>query len=342
MSKRLFILILIVVCITIGLIYYARNCASDVERAGRTKLTIQLQWEPSAQFLGFYVAKQRGYYADEKLDVNFLHGGPDVNPIANIVQKNAEIGLATADQVLRWNDSADKEKVIIALGTVFYRSLAVFMVRTSSGIQIPKDLKDKRVGVFPSYDTESLLWLLLENAGIKRDDVVQTNFPNFSNFEHENLDAYGAYLINEPILARLKGIDVTFIDPWKHGIRFYSDTIIARKDYYLESLKTIEAFMRASLRGWSFAEQNIDSALEYMGKEIGTLFGKGLPWNHQKGVAFETIKYLRGDREKIFVMDRNIWEEMDNSLRKLGILKKSNLIEKTLDFSIAERINANK
>ncbi len=324
------------------MIYYARNCANDVERAGRTKLTIQLQWEPSAQFIGFYVSKQRGYYADEKLDVTFLHGGPDVNPISNIVQNNAEIGLATADQVLRWNDIAEEKKVIIAMGTVFYRSLAVFMVRTSSGIQNPEDLRNKRVGVFPSYDTESLLWLLLESAGIERDDVIQTNFPNFSNFEHKNLDVYGAYLINEPVLARLKGIDVSFIDPWEKGIRFYSDTIIARKDYYLENIKTIEAFMRASLRGWNFAEENIDRALEYMEKEVGTLFGTGLPWNHQKGVAFETIKYLRGYREKIFVMDRKIWEEMDNSLRKLGILQKPNLIEQTLDFSIAERIDDNK
>jgi NitT/TauT family transport system substrate-binding protein len=322
------------------MIFVARYRSSDVEQSAQVPLTVQLQWEPSAQFLGFYVAKQRGFYADEKLDVRFLHGGPNVDPIANVVQKNAGIGISTADQVLRWNSTKPGEP-LTAFGTVFGRSLAVFMVHANSGIKSPSDFKGKKIGVFPSYDTESLLRLLLEKENISRGDVKQVNFPSFVNFERGDIDAYGAYLINEPVLARLRKIDVRLIDPANYGVRFYSDTLIARQDYFRQHRSTVDAFVRASIRGWEASESNPNGALEDMKREVGSIFGPGEPWEHQRGVAEEAVKYLRVGRSKVFVMNRDIWQEMEVALLRLGVLAKGGIVDETCDFSLAERVNAN-
>ena len=336
MSRRTIALFTVSLLLLVGLFLLSYFGPGDTERG--QVLTVQLQWEPSAQFLGFYAAKEEGYYADQGFDVRFLHGGPNVDPIANIINGNAEIGLATADQVLRWNDQHPMER-LKAVGTVFDRSLAVFMVRADSGITQPSDFAGKRVGVFPSYDTESLMQLLLRKGDVDFKSVTQVNFPNFANFENGDIDIYGAYIINEPQLAALRGIKVQLIDPATYGIYFYSDTVIAREDYLTVHADTVSKFIAASSRGWKFSEGNLEAALHDMRTEVGGVFGAGEPWQHQELAAKEAIRYLRGGQQNLLTMRPDTWGHLAEDLKSIGVLSRENIVDETCDYAVADAAN---
>jgi NitT/TauT family transport system substrate-binding protein len=332
-SKAKIVIVLFGVTLVAGIIIVSQVGRSDYTHGA--PLTVQLQWEPSAQFLGFYAAKAEGYFADSALDVKFLHGGPNVNPISNIINGNADIGLATADQVLRWNDQNPTRR-LKAVGTVFDRSLAVFMVRADSGIDGPQDFKGKRIGVFPSYDTESLMRLLVRKVGLDASDVVQVNFPNFANFENGELDAFGAYIINEPELAALRGIKVNLIDPVTYGIHFYSDTVIVREEYLKTNRKIVVSFLRAASRGWRFAEDKLSDSLNDMRTEVGGIFGAGEPWQHQEKAAAAAIKFLRGGTGNVLIMRRETWDSLATDLRSIDVISRNNIIDETCDFEIID------
>jgi ABC-type nitrate/sulfonate/bicarbonate transport system substrate-binding protein len=335
MSRRIIILVALVAGLVVAIVLISHNGPGDTAQ-GRP-LTVQLQWEPSAQFLGFYSAKEQGFYSDAALDVKFLHGGPNVDPISNIINGNAEIGLATADQVLRWNDHHATQR-LKAVGTVFDGSLAVFMVRADSGINGPRDFKGKRIGVFPSYDTESLMLLMLRKVGLSRNDVDQINFPNFANFETGEIDVFGSYIINEPELAALRDIHVRLIDPVTSGIHFYSDTVITREDYLKLNRGLVADFLRASSRGWKFAEGNLDDALKDMRGQVGGVFGAGEPWQHQERAAAAAVKYLRGGTGNLLSMRQKTWKLLASDLRSIGVISREGIVDETCVFDVLDGV----
>ena len=100
MKKRVtLILSTIVLLLAVGLVYKSVQHPPD-EQKGKTQIRLQLQWSPQAQFIGFYVAKAKGFYDAQKLDVKILPGGYNTPPINSIISGNADIGSATGDQVL--------------------------------------------------------------------------------------------------------------------------------------------------------------------------------------------------------------------------------------------------
>ena len=199
------------------LFWFSVQQPSDKEKVGRATIRLQLQWYPQAQFAGFYVAEANNFYADEGLAVTFSHGGPEINPIQKLVSGQADIATVTGDQTLVWESSNGGKGVSLrAIGTVFNRNIAVFMARTEFGPLTPQTLIGKKVGVFPSYDTENVLLSMLQKHGISSNQVDIVSFPNIQAWLAKNPDTvevFPSYRINEPLLAEQSNIRVNLLDP---------------------------------------------------------------------------------------------------------------------------------
>ena len=113
--------------------------------AAQDKVTIQLKWVTQAQFAGYYVAKEKGFYKDEKLDVTIKAGGPDVAPPQVIAGGGADV-------VIDWMPSAlatrEKGIALVNIAQVFKRSGMMLTCRKDSGVKTPKDFKGRTLGVW--------------------------------------------------------------------------------------------------------------------------------------------------------------------------------------------------
>src|SRR5665811_1148917 len=102
------------------------------------KVTLQLKWVPQAQFAGYYVAKDKGYYKDENLDVTIKPGGPDVAP-------EQVIAGGGADVVVDWMPAAlaarEKGAAMVNIAQPFKHSGLELTCRADTGIKKPEDLK---------------------------------------------------------------------------------------------------------------------------------------------------------------------------------------------------------
>ncbi len=127
-----------------GLIGVSAMLAAGVAHAD-DKVTLQLKWVTQAQFAGYYVAKDKGFYKKEGLDVTIKPGGPDVAP-------EQVLAGGGADVVVDWMPAAlaarEKGAAMVNIAQPFKHSGLELTCRADTGIKTPADLKDRTLGVW--------------------------------------------------------------------------------------------------------------------------------------------------------------------------------------------------
>ena len=108
-------------------------------------VTLQLKWVTQAQFAGYYVAQDQGFYSDEDLNVTIKPGGPDIAPAQVIAGGGADV-------VLDWMPSAlasrEKGLALVNIAQPFKSSGMMLTCRKDAGIEGPEDFKGKTLGVW--------------------------------------------------------------------------------------------------------------------------------------------------------------------------------------------------
>src|ERR1700757_4792144 len=108
-------------------------------------VTIQLKWVAQAQFAGYFVAKDKGFYKDAGLDASIKPGRPDVAPPQVIAGGGADV-------VVDWMPSAlasrEKGVPLVNISQTFKRSGLELTCRAETGIKKPADLKGRTIGVW--------------------------------------------------------------------------------------------------------------------------------------------------------------------------------------------------
>ncbi|MGI9425580.1 MAG: ABC transporter substrate-binding protein, partial [Hyphomicrobiaceae bacterium] len=129
------------------------------------KVTLQLKWVTQAQFAGYYVAKDKGFYKAENLDVEIKPGGPDIAPAQVLAGGGADV-------VLDWMPSAlatrEKGLPLVNIAQPFKSSGMMLTCRKDSGITKPEDFRGKTLGVW-FYGNEYPFLSWMSRLGIKTD-----------------------------------------------------------------------------------------------------------------------------------------------------------------------------
>ncbi len=108
-------------------------------------VTLQLKWVTQAQFAGYYVAKDKGFYEEEGLDVTIKPGGPDIAPPQVIAGGGADV-------MLNWMPSAlaarEKGLPVVNIAQPFKTSGMMLTCWKDTGIERPQDFRGQTLGVW--------------------------------------------------------------------------------------------------------------------------------------------------------------------------------------------------
>jgi NitT/TauT family transport system substrate-binding protein len=238
--------------------------ASGAWAADEVKL--QLKWVTQAQFGGYYVAKDKGFYEEEGLDVTILPGGPDIAP----PQVMAGGG---ADVMVDWLPSAlaarEKGLPIVNIAQPFKSSGMMLTCLKESGVSSPDDFKGKTLGVwFGGNEYPFLSWMatlgLPTGGGADGVEVLKQGF-NVDPLLQKQAACISTMTYNEYWQVIDAGITPEELVTFK-----YEDQRVATLEdglYVLEENLADPAFedkmvrfVRASMKGWKYAEENPDEA----------------------------------------------------------------------------------
>src|SRR5262245_36344676 len=241
--------------------------ASSAAQA-QDKLTLQLKWVTQAQFAGYFVAKDKGFYKDEKLDVTIKAGGPDVAPPQVIAGGGADV-------VIDWMPSAlatrEKGIALVNIAQVFKRSGMMLTCRKDSGIKTPADFKGKTLGVwFGGNEYPFLSWmdkLGFKTSGPNPDIKVLKQGFNVDPLLQKQAACISTMTYNEYwqiIDAGVKPEDLIVFKYEDQGVATLEDGLYVMEDKLKDPafVSTMAKFVKASMKGWDDARANPDEAVK--------------------------------------------------------------------------------
>ncbi|MDD5118359.1 MAG: ABC transporter substrate-binding protein [Sulfuricurvum sp.] len=225
----------------------------------RESVTLQLSWLNQFQFAGYYVAKEKGYYADSGLDVTILDAQNRQDPFDAVMKGKAQYGVGRSSLIVDYINGAP----LVLMAAIFQSSPMMLLTRQDSNISKAQDLKNKRVMLTGDTVEGAEMQAMLRSVGLRTSDlfVQKHSYDPMSLARHET-DAMVAYLSNEPYILQKAGIETHAIHPKDYGFDFYSDILFTTQKETLEHPQRAEAFYDASIRGWLWAFDHIEETAE--------------------------------------------------------------------------------
>jgi NitT/TauT family transport system substrate-binding protein len=236
--------------------------------AAQDKLTLQLKWVTQAQFAGYYVAKDKGFYKDVGLDVTIKAGGPDINP-------SQVIAGGGADVIVDWMPSAlatrEKGVPMVNISQVFQRSGMQLTCRRDSGVKTPKDFKGRTLGVW-FYGNEYPFLSWMDKLGFKTTGgpdgvtVLKQGF-NVDPLLQKQADCISTMTYNEYwqlIEAGMKQDQLLVFKYEDQGVATLEDGLYAQEKSIADPQMAdkLARFLKASLKGWDYAIKHQEEAVK--------------------------------------------------------------------------------
>jgi NitT/TauT family transport system substrate-binding protein len=251
------------------------------------KVTLQLQWFTQGQFAGYFAAVEQGFYEKQGLDVEIKEGGVDIVPQTVLAQGQADYAIAWVPKALA---SREQGAGITDVAQVFQRSGTYQVSLKDKGINGVGDLRGKKVGNW-GFGNEFELFAGMTDAGIKPSDVtlVQQQFDMQALLSGE-IDAAQAMSYNEyaqvleaqnPATGQLyKPEDLNVISWNDVGSSMLQDAIWANTERLSDPAyqDTTTKFIAASLEGWAYCRDNVESCRDIVVKKGSTLGASHQLW----------------------------------------------------------------
>ena len=270
------------------------------------KVTLQLKWVTQAQFAGYYVAQDQGFYADEGLEVEIKPGGPDIAPAQVLAGGGADV-------VLDWMPSAlatrEKGVMLVNIAQPFKSSGMMLTCRKETGITSPEDFRGKTLGVwFFGNEYPFLSWM--SQLGIPTDGseggvtVLKQGF-NVDPLLQKQADCVSTMTYNEYWQIIDAGIPADELVVFKYqdqGVATLEDGIYVLEDNLKDPAfeDRMVRFVRASMKGWKWAEENPDAAADIVLENDMT---GAQTQKHQRRMMGEIVKLTAGSNGALDVAD---------------------------------------
>lgn len=232
-------------------------------------LTLQLKWVTQAQFAGYYVAEDKGFYDEENLDVTIQPGGPDIAPTQVLAGGGADVAVEWMPAALA---AREKGLPIVNIAQPFKSSGMMLTCLKESGVTDPAtDFKGKTLGVwFFGNEYPFLSWMahlgLPTTGGPDGVTVLKQGF-NVDPLLQKQASCISTMTYNEYGQVLDAGISPDDLVTFKYedqGVATLEDGL-----YTLESTLADPAmedrlvrFVRASMKGWKYAEENPEEAAQ--------------------------------------------------------------------------------
>jgi len=246
--------------ILLGMVALTALTAASAHAA--EKVTLQLKWVTQAQFAGYYVAKDKGFYKDAGLDVTIKPGGPDVAPPQVIAGGGADV-------VVDWMPSAlatrEKGVPLVNIAQPFKRSGLLLTCRADSGIKTPADFKGHTLGVwFGGNEYPFLSWM--SKLGIKTDGsadgvkVLKQGF-NVDPLLQKQADCVSTMSYNEYWQVIDGGITPDKLVVFNYtdlGVATLEDGLYVMEDKLKDPafVEKMAKFVKASMKGWEWSREH--------------------------------------------------------------------------------------
>jgi ABC-type nitrate/sulfonate/bicarbonate transport system substrate-binding protein len=314
------------------------GCATPARTPNTTapeSVRLQLSWLHTIEWAGIYVAEEKGYYADQGLQVTILPGGEDaegnyINSIDVVREGRADFGVITGGNLLQARAGGAP---IVAIAAIYQRHPLGFTSLAEKGITKPADLIGRTIQISP--DSRLLLDAMLTIQGIDPSAITVEERTDFTigPLTRGEADVIDAFITNELVALKQEHYAVNNLLPVDYGIEEYPNVIFTTEKMITEHPERVERFLRATVKGLqgAVAEPQIVAPL-------AVAHDSSLRLEKEREAMLLSVPLLNPPGSKPGMMTAETWEVTERILQEQGLLDESLDLDAAYTLTFLQKI----
>lgn len=294
---------------------------NNVVETDPNKISFVLDWTPNTNHTGIYVALTKGYYDEEGLNVQIIQP-PEDGAEAAVGSGQAQFGVSFQEN-LGIALASEQPLPITAVATIIDHNTSGIISLADKNIQTFKDLEGKKYATWGLPVEQAILKYAVEESGgdFSKVEMVPHSGADAISLLNSGVDAVWVYEAWDNVKADLENVNYNYI-PFVEAssvLDFYTPIIIANDDYIKNNHEKVEAFMRATEKGYNYAINNPEEAAFMLLQAVPEL-DEELVNESQATLAL----YYKAEKENWGTIDEQRWETF------FDFMYGNNLIDKEL------------
>lgn len=297
--------------------------AKKEESTGLKKVTVVLDWTPNTNHTGLYVAKEKGYFKDEGLDVDIIMPG-EAGADNLVASGKSEFGISYQESI---TEARVQGVPIVSIGAVIQHNTSGFASPVDKNIKSPKDFEGKTYGGWGAPLEQAVLASLMnvDNADINKLEIVNMGDTDFFTAVKRDIDFAWIYYAWTGVEAELRGekINMIYLTDYSDKLDYYTPVISTNEKMIKNDPDTVKAFMAAVSKGYEFAIDNPSEAADILIKAVPDLD----PELVKKSQEWLAAKY-QDDAPRWGEQKQEVWKNYMDWMLEKGLLEKEIDVDK--------------
>jgi NitT/TauT family transport system substrate-binding protein len=306
-------LIIIAISITMSQVVYGSSKQPK-------KIRLVLQWSPQAQFAGYFVALEKGFYKKHGIDLTIMQGGPDKIVSDCLHTNKADFGTMFLTTALERRDAGIP---LVNVGQFIHHSTLMLIAKAGEGIHTVNDLDQKKVSLWANeFQIQPLL--LFKQLKINVEIIPQAS--SMDLFLRGAVSATSAMWYNEYHTILSSGYLESELQPFffrDTDFDFPEDGIYCLEETLQRNPQTAKGLVNGTIEGWEYAFNHKEEALKIVARYMKDA---NLPVNkaHQRWMLqrmYDTL-YVNGIIANNGILDRHTFSDVLDHLLQGNIISK--------------------
>ncbi len=268
----------------------------------KKEVTVRLKWITQAQFAGYFVALEKGFYEEENLIVSINEGVYGKNPLKTVKNEVEEFGVLWASDIV-----GDSEN-FISLANILKDNGFLLISKKNKGIDSISKFKNKKISTWFIGHEYQLKSLLSKKGLVEQAKRIISQKWDLTQFYNNEVDVVSAMSYNELLTVFENGYPrkkLNIFNLRSNGVGFPGQNIFTTRSFYKNHPDVCRGFVKASIKGWEYAINNPNKAVEILLKYD---YENKLDKKHQYNQMIEIIKLIKADKFQIGIHNRSDYE----------------------------------
>jgi putative riboflavin transport system substrate-binding protein len=325
------------VLLLIGLLAGCAPAASPSPSVGLKQVTLLLGFQPDVQFAPFYLAQQKGYYADIGLDVKIEYKS-DADLVRLVADGQAEFGVADATDVMISRTSGIPIKYVQTI----YGLFPVALIGPKGHVPTdPTQLAGKRIGTPGKFGSSwHALLALLHAGGLTEADVTIREYPQFNQVDgllNGDVDLITGFRNNEPLRLAAQGMETDLLTVEQFAPLPGPGLIVGDAQLFPSNMTEIDQFAAATLRAEKTIASNPQQGLDAAVVAVPAIADSRAT---ALSVLNATIELWRGGgSEPSGAINDTAWVSGYQTMKDLGFIDGSVPVDEMIDHSVTAPVS---
>lgn len=315
MKKGILILVLSIAFLLAG----CQGGKTEPQQDGLEKVTLVLDYVPNTNHTGFYVAQEKGYFAEEGLSVEIVE--PADGAVTSLIAAGkGDFGISYQEDVT-YARTAEEPLPIKAIATIIQHNTSGFASYQEKNITRPSDFEGKVYAGWGSPSEEAVIKAVMtaDGADFSKLSLLTSDGSSYASLK-DKVDIMWFFWAWDGIASQRDGLPVNYIElrSLDERLDYYTPVVIAKDDTLRDRGELTKKFLRAASKGYQFCIDHPEEAAQILSKHVA---------EYDVGMLTESQQYLAGKYSEGATrwgeMNDSVWKNYTDFMVEYGLIQKA-------------------